>query len=203
MAELETDLVSSLQDLTFRKDIAPGARRVQSSQDLARFYNCLSDSDQEQPEEPPDKPPEIQAAWQPDGNSNTVPNRKQSIEQIVQHKLQAKKLTKRIRSRNRISIMDSKKEVKGSSDKLVEALLKSEMKKNTSLNDLAKENHRVDSGKRWPPTSGSPDNDDEETDHVFKNPKKLRVFKGDLENDLPPLNSKIVRIFTSSTFTGK
>lgn len=41
------------------------------------------------------------------------------------------------------------------------------------------------------------------TEHVLQREEKLlQVLCGSLE-DLPPLSSKIVRIFTSSTFTGK
>lgn len=95
--------------------------------------------------------------------------------------------------------MDIKREGKGSTDKLVEAFMKSEMKKNSSYNDLAKD-ARIDSGNRR--NGGvSPDFSESEIT-LLKNPKKIAVFEGILSDDLPPLNSKIVRIFTSSTFTG-
>ena len=94
--------------------------------------------------------------------------------------------------------MDIKREGKGSTDKLVEAFMKSEMKKNSSYNDLAKD--RIDSGNKRN-GGASPDISESEIT-LLKNPKKIAVFEGILSDDLPPLNSKIVRIFTSSTFTG-
>ena len=97
---------------------------------------------------------------------------------------------------NQDKMTDTQKEKKSTKKELVDNLLKSEMKKNTSINDLVKEG-RADSGKRASPDAG------EEKVRPEKNSKKLRVFNGVLSDDLPPLNSKIVRIFTSSTFTGK
>lgn len=115
--------------------------------------------------------------------------RRQSVEQAVKQFKGSK--------------MESKKDGKGTAnDKIVEAFVKSEMKKNSSFNDLA----RVDSGTRRNGVGGggvSPETGCSETELMLKNPKKLTVFEGMLTDDLPPLNSKIVRIFTSSTFTGE
>jgi hypothetical protein len=52
---------------------------------------------------------------------------------------------------------------------------------------------------------GSEDGEGVETEDELRDKERekiLRVLVGELE-DLPPLGSKIVRIFTSSTFTGK
>lgn len=92
-------------------------------------------------------------------------------------------------------------ERKGSSENLLDTFVKSEMKKNSSYNDLQKEGSvRIDSGKPDPNADASVAVDSDTSKKL--NPKKLLVFEGHLEDDLPPLNSKIVRIFTSSTFTG-
>lgn len=80
---------------------------------------------------------------------------------------------------------------------------KSGMKKNSSYSELQREGGRVDSGKY----DGTPDLitggvTDPPDGLSVRNPKKTLIFEGMLTDDLPPLNSKIVRIFTSSTFTG-
>lgn len=109
------------------------------------------------------------------------------------HELVARRVSLEVAAQQfRNLTMESKRDNKGSGEKLVEAFIR----KNASNGDLS----RVDSGTKR--GGGSPDTPSDSENLSTKNPKKLRVFEGVLSDDLPPLNSKIVRIFTSSTFTG-
>ena len=172
-----------------------------SSVDLATFYDCVERDDRElekndgnQLSPPVDEEESAISAVESETDEGV------DLVTVVRRRLSVQAAAKQFKSNK----MESKKEVKTSmTDKIVEAFVKSEMKKNYSFNDAG----RVDSGTRRNGVGGggvSPENGASESDLcTLKNPKKLTVFEGMLSDDLPPLNSKIVRIFTSSTFTGK
>lgn len=182
---------------------SPIARRKPTEKDLAAFYNNSdnSGSHSEGSEESSDgvvlaEPslPEDRASQ----NARLTRRRSSFLDIALSGSIVKKASNKFIQTLDK---MDIKKEGKVSNnEKLVEAFMKSEMKKNSSYNDLAKDT-RIDSGNKR--NGGvSPDGSENEIT-MLKNPKKLAVFEGVLSDDLPPLNSKIVRIFTSSTFTGR
>ena len=174
----------------------PSPRQDSSQRDLAAFYGCVTDSDSTTSSSE-DENGTLPSKSQPQATNNGhLKKRHPEFTDIVKRGYALDKVSKQFKTS--LEKMDIKREGKGSTDKLVEAFMKSEMKKNSSYNDLAKD--RIDSGNKR--NGGvSPDISESEIT-LLKNPKKIAVFEGILSDDLPPLNSKIVRIFTSSTFTG-
>jgi len=180
---------------------AKAKNNINNNTDLAVFYGCIGAEVDTTPSLPAQQKQTGSNDFLSINQSNGLPEKnEQAFAEVVQRRISVEEATKVFKKVK----MESKKESKGSNDKLVEAFMKSEIKKNLSLNDLVKEYSRVDSGNRRNGGGVSPDNANSDSDiSLQKNPKKLRVFEGLLSDDLPPLNSKIVRIFTSSTFTGK
>lgn len=177
--------------------LTDGVKRAKEAKDLSAFYDChgeyteTDDLDTYGIEEPEAKPQEAR--------NQTL----QRIDSLVYKTIITKKVSKQIKKKSNFD-MELKKELKGTtgSEKLVEEFIKSEMLKNgVPHNELTKE-VREENGQRAAGAS-TPDEGVDDESIRSKNPKKVKVFCGQLSDNLPPLNSKIVRIFTSSTFTGK
>lgn len=168
--------------------------RETSCPNLAAFYDCDTPARKSVVAE------EDQTSFEETVNASLEADELSDFANIVRRRVSVQIAAEKFKN----SEMESKKDNKGpAADKIVEAFMKTEMKKNMSFNDL----NRVDSGTKRNGVGGggvSPENGASESDFcLLKNPKKLRVFEGMLNDDLPLLNSKIVRIFTSSTFTGR